>query len=105
MRGRQSGDQQTVVSPGNRAGDGARGVTTEAVGHEPFLAKQFPGVVALGVGKINPTRELLHGSQWEQAEGRARAPPGREYTSSPPPIRGEACHIRRSGDLPWTKAP
>ena len=36
----QSGDQQSMIPPGDRAGDGAGGVAAQAVGDEPFAVEQ-----------------------------------------------------------------
>src|SRR5207302_7621213 len=35
---RQGGDEQAVIPPGHDSGNGARGITAQAVGQEPFAA-------------------------------------------------------------------
>jgi len=45
---RQRGDEQPVVAPRHDPGDRAGGVPAQAVGHEPFTAKQPLDVVTLG---------------------------------------------------------
>src|SRR5439155_5822204 len=95
-RRRQRGDEQPMIAPRGDAGDRARGVPPEAVGHQPLARQSLLALRARGGGPLDAPHQVVEahvaiGSGRKTSEacpGSVHTPIDGGATVPPPPYRG-----------------